>query len=129
MTFVQKIHMMGAQVTLHLFDIFKVETAAITSDNPPTQRIIQDSSVAFEVEVKDTLNSKSFCAMRAGEVDQMRAMDLLVIVKRILSVEDLRTEAASSVRNVELKFVFYPLQPLLSPMAADIVKSFPAIVW
>ena len=121
--------MMGAQVTLHLFDIFKVETAAITSDNPPTQRIIQDSSVAFEVEVKDTLNSKSFCAMRAGEVDQMRAMDLLVIVKRILSVEDLRTEAASSVRNVELKFVFYPLQPLLSPMPTDIFPPFPAIVW
>ena len=119
---------MGAQVTLHLFDIFKVETAAITSDNPPTQRIIQDSSVTFEVEVKDALNSKSFRAMRAGEVDQMRTMDLLVIVKRILSVEDLRTEAASSVRNVELEFIFYPLQPLLSPMPTDIFPPFPAIV-
>ena len=128
MTFFQKIHVMGAQVTLHLFDIFKVETAAITSDNPPTQRIIQDSSVAFEVKVKDALNSKSFSAMRAGEVDQMRAMDLLVIVKRILSVEDLRTEAASSVRNVELELIFYPFQPLLSPMPTDIFPSFPAIV-
>ena len=102
MTFFQKIQVMGAQVTLRLFDTFKVETTAIASDNTSAQRIIQDSSVTFEVEVKDALNSKSFIAMRAGEVDQMRAMDLLVIVKRILSVEDLRTEAASSVRNVEL---------------------------
>ena len=101
--------MLAAEVTLHLFYILKVETAAIAPHDAPAQGIVQDSSVAFEVEVKDTLNSKSFCAMRAGEVDQMRAMDLLVIVKRILSVEDLRTEAASSVRNVELKFVFYPL--------------------
>ena len=129
MTFFQKIQVMGAQVTLHLFDTFKVETTAIASDNTSAQRIIQDSSVTFEVEVKDALNSKSFCAVRAGEVDQMRAMDLLVIVKRILSVEDLRTEAASSVRNVELEFIFYPLQPLLSPMSADIFPSFPAIVW
>ena len=93
---------MVAEMTLHFFDILKVETAAIASDNTSAQRIIQDTSVAFEVEVKDALNSKSFCAMRAGEVDQMRAMDLLVIVKRILSVEDLRAKAASSVRNVEL---------------------------
>ena len=120
---------MGAQMTLHFFDIFKVDTAAITSDNTSAQRIIQYSSVAFKVEIKDALNSKPFCAMRTGVVDQMRAMDLFVIVKRILSVEDLRTKAASSVRNVELEFVFYPLQPFLPPMAADIVKSFPAIVW
>ena len=119
---------MGAQMTLHFLDIFKVDTAAIASDNTPTQRIIQDSSVAFKVEIKDTLNSKPFCAMRTGVVDQMRAMNLFVIVKRILSVEDLRTKAASSVRNVELEFVFYPLQPFLSPMPADIVKSFPAII-
>ena len=67
--------------------------------------------------------------MRTGVVDQMWPMNLFVIVKCILSVEDLRTKAASSVRNVELEFVFYPLQPFLPPMAADIVKSFPAIVW
>ena len=120
---------MGAQMTLHFLDIFKVDTAAIASDNTPTQRIIQDSSVAFKVEIKDALNSKPFCAMRTGVVDQMRPMNLFMVVKCILSVEDLRTKAASSVRNVELEFVFYPLQPLLSPMAADIVKSFPAIVW
>ena len=120
---------MGAQMTLHFLDIFKVDTAAIASDNTPTQRIIQDSSVAFKVEIKDALNSKPFCAMRTGVVDQMRPMNLFMVVKCILSVEDLRTKAASSVRNVELKFVFYPLQPFLSPMPADIVKSFPAIVW
>ena len=68
-TFFQKIQVMGAQVALYFLDIFKVETASIASDNTPTQRIIQDSSVAFEVEVKDALNSKSFCAMRAGVVD------------------------------------------------------------
>ena len=116
-------------MTLHFLDIFKVDTAAITSYNTPAQRIIQDSSVAFQVEIKDALNSKPFCAMRTGVVDQMWPMNLFVIVKCILSVEDLRTKAASSVRNVELEFVFYPLQPFLPPMAADIVKSFPAIVW
>ena len=120
---------MVAEMTLHFFDIFKVETAAIASDNTSAQRIIQDSSVAFEVEVKDALNSKPLCAMRTGVLDQMRPMDLFVVVKRILSVEDLRAKAASSVRNVELEFVFYPLQPLLSPMPADVFPSFPAQVW
>ena len=62
-------------------------------------------------------------------VDQMWPMDLFVVVKSILGVEDLGAKAASSVRNVELKFVFYPFQPLLSPMSADIIPSFPAIVW
>ena len=120
---------MGAQVTFHFFDIFKVETASVAPDNSPSQRIVQDSSVAFEVEVKDALNSKPLCAMRAGVFDQMRSMDLFVVVKRILGVEDLRAKAASSVRNVELEFVFNPLQPLLSPMPTDVIPSFPAIVW
>ena len=66
--------------------------------------------------------------MRTGVVDQMWPMDLFVVVKSILGVEDLRTKAASSVRNVELKFIFNPLQTLLSPMSADIIPSFPAIV-
>ena len=119
---------MGAQVTFHFFDIFKVETASVATDNSPSQRIVQDSCVAFEVEVKDALDSESFRAMRTDEAYEMRAVDLLVIFERVLGVEDLRTEAASSVRNVELKFVFYPLQPLLSPMPTDIFPPFPAIV-
>ena len=55
-------------------------------------------------------------------------MDLFVIFKRILSVENLRTKAASSVWNVELKFIFYPFQSLLSPMSANIFESLPAII-
>ena len=47
--------------------------------------------------------------MRTGVVDQMRPMDLFVVVKRILGVENLRTKATSSVWNVELEFVFNPL--------------------
>ena len=62
-------------------------------------------------------------------VDQMWPMDLFVVVKSILGVEDLGAKAASSVRNVELEFIFNPLQTLLSPMSADIIPSFPAIVW
>ena len=127
-TFLQKVEMLAAEVTLHFFDILKVETAAIAPHDAPAQRIVQDSGVAFEVEVKDALDSESFRAMRTDEADQMRAVDLLVIFERVLGVEDLRTEAASSVRNVELKFVFYPLQPLLSPMPTDIFPPFPAIV-
>ena len=118
---------MGAQVTFHFFDIFKVETASVAPDNSPSQRIVQDSGVAFEVEVKDALNSESFRAMRTDEADQMRAVDLLVIFERILGVEDLRTEAAPSIWNVELKLIFYPLQPLLPPMTTNVIPSFPAI--
>ena len=118
---------MGAQVTFHFFDIFKVETAPVATDNSPSQRIVQDSGVAFEVEVKDALNSESFRAMRTDEADQMRAVDLLVIFERVLGVEDLRTEAAPSIRNVELQLIFYPLQPLLPPMPTNVIPSFPAI--
>ena len=118
---------MGAQVTFHFFDIFKVETAPVATDNSPSQRIVQDSGVAFEVEVKDALNSESFRAMRTDEADQMRAVDLLVIFERVLGVEDLRTEAAPSIRNVKLKLIFYPLQPLLPPMPTNVIPSFPAI--
>ena len=59
-TFFKKIHVIGAQMTFHFFDIFKVDTTAVASDNTSAQRIIQDSSVAFEVEVKDALNCKPF---------------------------------------------------------------------
>ena len=118
---------MGAQVTFHFFDIFKVETASVAPDNSPSQRIVQDTCVAFEVEVKDALDSESFRAMRTDEADQMRAVDLLVIFERVLGVEDLRTEAAPSIRNVELKLIFYPLQPLLPPMTTNVIPSFPTI--
>ena len=118
--------MLAAQVTLHLFHILKVETAAIAPHDAPAQGIVQDSGVAFQVEVKDTLNSEPFLAMRADVVDQMRAMNLLVIFKRVLSVEYLRTEVASLVGDVELKLILNPFQPFLSPMSPDIIKSFPA---
>ena len=118
---------MGAQVTFHFFDIFKVETASVAPYNSPSQRIVQDSGVAFEVEVKDALDSESFRAMRTDEADQMRAVDLLVIFERVLGVEDLRTEAAPSIWNVELQLIFYPLQPFLSPMTTNVIPSFPAI--
>ena len=61
--------MLAAEVSLHLFDIFKVETAAIAPHDAPAQGIIQDSGVAFKVEVEDTLNGKPFLAMRADVVD------------------------------------------------------------
>ena len=118
---------MGAQVTFHFFDIFKVETASVAPDNSPSQRIVQDSGVAFEVEVKDALDSESFRAMRTDEAYEVRAVDLLVIFERVLGVEDLRTEAAPSIWNVELKLIFYPLQPLLPPMAPNVIPSFPEI--
>ena len=118
--------MLATQVTLHLFYILKVETAAIAPHDAPTQRIVQDSSVAFKVEVEDALNCKPFLAMRADMVDQMRAMNLLVIFKRVLSVEYLRTEVASLVGDVELEFILNPFQPFLPPMSPNIIKTFPA---
>ena len=118
--------MLATEVTLHLFDIFKVETAAIAPHNAPAQGIVQDSSVAFKVEVEDTLNGKPFLTMGTDVVDQMRAMNLLVIFKRVLSVEYLRTEVASLVGNVELEFILNPFQPFLSPMPPNIIKTFPA---
>ena len=100
--------MLATEVTLHLFYILKVETAAIAPHGASAQRIVQDSGVAFKVEVEDTLNGKPFLAMRADVVDQMWAMNLLVIFKRVLSVEYLRTEVASLVRDVKLKFILNP---------------------
>ena len=108
-TFLQKVEMLATQVTLHLFYILKVETAAIAPHDAPAQGIVQDSGVAFQVEVEDTLNGKTFLAMWADVVDQMRAMDLLVIFKRVLCVEYLRTEVASLVGDVELEFILNPL--------------------
>ena len=118
--------MLAAEVTLHLFYIFKVETATIAPHNAPAQGIVQDSGVASKVKVEDTLNCEPFLAMRTNMVDQMRAMDLLVIFKRVLSVEYLRTEVASLVGNVELELVLNPLQPFLSPMSPDVIEAFPA---
>ena len=118
--------MLAAEVSLHLFDILKVETAAIAPHNAPAQRIVQDSGVAFQVEVEDTLNSKPFLAMRTDVVDQMRTMDLLVIFKRVLCVEYLRTEVASLVGDVELEFILNPFQPFLSPMSTNVIEAFPA---
>ena len=118
--------MLAAEVTLHLFYILKIETAAIAPHNAPAQGIVQDSSVAFEVEVEDTLNGEPFLTMRADVVDQMRTMNLLVIFKRVLSVEYLRTEVASLVGDVELEFILNPFQPFLPPMSPNIIKTFPA---
>ena len=125
-TFLQKVEMLAAEVTLHLFYILKVETAAIAPHDASAQRIVQYSSVAFKVEVEDTLNCEPFLAMGADVVDQMRSMNLLVIFKRVLSVEYLRTEVASLVGNVELEFILNPFQPFLPPMSPNIIKSFPA---
>ena len=108
-TFLQKVEMLATEVTLHLFHILKVETAAIAPHNAPAQRIVQDSGVAFKVEVEDTLNCEPFLAMRTDVVDQMWAVNLLVIFKRVLCVEYLRTEVASLVGNVELELVLNPL--------------------
>ena len=118
--------MLAAEVTLHLFYILKIETAAIAPHNAPAQGIVQDSSVAFEVEVEDTLNGEPFLTMRADVVDQMRTMNLLVIFKRVLSVEYLRTEVTSLVGDVELELVLNPFQPFLPPMSPNIIKTFPA---
>ena len=118
--------MLAAQVTLHLFHIFKVETAAIAPHDASAQRIVQDSGVAFKVEVEDTLNCEPFLAMRADVFDQMWAMNLVVIFKRVLCVEYLRTEVASLVGDVELEFILNPFQPFLSPMPPNIIETFPA---
>ena len=107
-TFLQKVEMLAAEVTLHLFDIFKVETAAIAPHDAPAQGIVQDSGVAFKVEVEDTLNGKAFLTMWADVVYQMWAMDLLVIFKRVLCVENLRTEVASLVGDMELELILNP---------------------
>ena len=125
-TFLQKVEMLAAEVTLHLFYILKVETAAIAPHNASAQRIVQDSGVALKVEVENTLNGEPFLAMGADVVDQMRAMDLLVIFKRVLSVEYLRAEVASLVGDVELEFILNPFQPFLSPMPPNIFETFPA---
>ena len=118
--------MLATEVTLHLFYILKVETAAIAPHDAPAQGIIQDSGVAFKVEVEDTLNGKAFLTMWADVVYQMWAMDLLVIFKRVLCVEYLRTEVASLVGDVELELILNPLQPFLSPMPPNIIETFPA---
>ena len=125
-TFLQKVEMLAAQVTLHLFYIFKVETAAITPHDAPAQRIVQDPSVAFKVEVENTLNGETFLAMWTDVVDQMRTMNLLVIFKRVLSVEYLRTEVTSLVGDVELELVLNPFQPFIPPMSPNVFEAFPA---
>ena len=107
--FFEKVEMLATEVTLHLFDILKVETAAIAPHDAPAQGIVQDSGVASKVKVEDTLNCEPFLAMGTDVVDQMWAMNLLVIFKRVLSVEYLRTEGASLVGDVELEFILNPL--------------------